>query len=470
MGEAAGAAGTRPVPARLVAAVCLGTLLNPLNSSMIAVALLRLRADFDVTVADASWLISVFYLAAAVCQPLAGRIADQFGARRVFCLGLLVVCLTGAAAPLAPSFGWLVGFRVMQAAGTSVAFPCALVLIRAATGATGATGNTSGGARPPAAALGVLSVASSVSAALGPVLGGFLVSFAGWQAIFLVNVPVTLAGLVAAFAWLPADRPVRADPAPPPVDGVGVALFALGLTGLLGFLLSVPDGPIWALLPVGPIAAGLLVAWERRVDAPFLDVRMLAGNRALLTIYAQFAAINVAFYGAFYALPLWFEQERGMPPRMAGLLLLPVAGLGLVATPVAVRLIARTGPRLTMIVGTVTLTAGSLLLFGFGSGTPVWMIVFACAVLGLPNGFTNLGLQASLFAATPPEGTGAAAGLFQTARYLGAILSTSLLGVVFASSVSTAGLRTVATVMVVLSAMLVVSVTAGRSPSGLTRR
>ncbi|HEX5496124.1 MAG TPA: MFS transporter [Mycobacteriales bacterium] len=404
-------------------------------------------------------------MAAAVCQPLAGRVADQFGARRVFCLGLLAVCLTGALAPLSPSFGWLVGFRVAQAAGTSVAFPCALVLIRAAGAAGAGTG-----ARPPAAALGVLSVASSVSAALGPVLGGVLVSLAGWQAIFLANVPVTLAGLAAALAWLPADRVDRDRPEPPATDVVGVALFALGLAGLLGFLLSVPGGPVWPLLPVGPVAAGLLVVWERRVDAPFLDVRMLAGNRPLMRIYGQFAAVNVAFYAAFYALPLWFERERGMPPRMAGLLLLPVAGLGLVATPAAVRLIARRGIRLTMLVGTATLCAGSVLLLGFGRATPIWVIVLACSVLGLPNGFTNLGLQASLFAATPPDGTGAAAGLFQTSRYLGAILSTSLLGVVFARSVNTAGLRAVATVMVVISALLVASVTAGHSPSARTRR
>lgn len=467
MSGAAGGSAARPVPARLVLAVCLGTLLNPLNSSMIAVALLRLRADFGVSVGAVSWVVSGFYLSAAVCQPLAGRIADQFGARRMFCLGLVVVCVTGVLAPLSPSFGWLVGFRVAQAAGTSVSFPCGLILIRRAAAGPGATAGP--GARLPTAALGVLSVAASVSAALGPVLGGVLVSIAGWQAIFLANVPVALVGLVAALAWLPADSPAEKGPARQ-VDVTGVGLFALGLAGLLGFLLSVPDGPVWALAPVGPAALVVLVVWERRAAAPFLDVRVLAGNRWLLTVYAQFAGVNVAFYGAFYALPLWFEQVRGLTPRMAGLLLLPVAGLGLVATPAAVRLIALRGPRLATLVGTALLGAGSLLLLGFGPATPVVVIVLACSVLGLPNGLTNLGLQSSLFAATPPEGTGAAAGLFQTSRYLGAILSTSLLGVVFASSVRTSGLHAVAVVMVVISAVLVASVTAGSSPPRRTRR
>ena len=477
---------TGSVPARLVAAVCLGTLLNPLNSSMIAVALLRLRDDFGVTVTTVSWLISAFYLAAAVCQPLAGRIADQFGARRVFCLGLVLVCLTGALAPLSPSFGWLVGFRVVQAVGTSVAFPCGLVLIRTASEVARAGDRAdhvdgagqSGRAAAPTVALGALSVAASVSAAFGPVLGGFLVSLAGWPAVFVANVPVTLAGLAAALAWLPADRPhctdrtarlhrlgrsgrlpglVRSNTAPARVDLVGVLLFASGLAGLLGFLLSVPAGPFWPLLPVGPVALGLLVWWERRVAEPFLDVRVLASNRALLGVYLRFAAVNVAFYGAFYALPLWFEGERGLPPRLAGLLLLPLAGLGLLATPVAVRMIARRGPAPAMVFGVGTMLVGALLMLAFRPTSPIWSLVLVCAVLGLPNGFCNLSLQSSLFDVTPPEGTGTAAGLYQTSRYLGAILSTSLLGVVFAHSVGTAGLHTVAAVMAVISAALLLS-------------
>ncbi|HEY9474319.1 MAG TPA: MFS transporter, partial [Mycobacteriales bacterium] len=249
----------------------------------------------------------------------------------------------------------------------------------------------------------------------------------------------------------------RPGPAPARVDVVGVILFASGLAGVLGFLLSIPTGPAWPLLPAGPAALALLVAWERRVTAPFLDVRVLARNRPLLAVYTRFAAVNAAFYGAFYALPLWFEGERGLPPRVAGLLLLPLAGLGLLATPAAVRLIARRGPDLAMVVGTGTMLAGSLLLLRFGPTSPIWSIVLVCAVLGLPNGFCNLSLQSSLFDVTPPEGTGTAAGLYQTSRYLGAILSTSLLGVVFARSVNTTGLHTVATVMAVISAALLVS-------------
>src|SRR5215467_13656684 len=128
-------AATRAYPARhsgrrLVGAVLAGTLLNPLNSSMIAVALVLLQSDFRVSVATASWLLSGFALAAAVAQPLMGRFADLFGPRRIFCTGLLVVGVASVLAPLAPAFGWLIACRMLQAFGTSAAYPAGLAIIR----------------------------------------------------------------------------------------------------------------------------------------------------------------------------------------------------------------------------------------------------------------------------------------------------------------------------------------------------
>jgi MFS family permease len=169
------------LPWRLIGTVMIGTILNPFNSSMIAVALLSLQRDFRVSPATATWLISGFYLAAAVGMPVMGQLADRFGPRRVFCVGLLVAGLASGLAPLSPAFGWLLGVRLLQACGTSVASPAALALFRA----------WSRDGRVPAHALGALSIASSVSAALGPVLGGFLVALVGWPAIFLANVPLS---------------------------------------------------------------------------------------------------------------------------------------------------------------------------------------------------------------------------------------------------------------------------------------
>ena len=149
-------AAARALPPRMLAAVAWGTLLNPLNSSMIAVALVPIQGAFRVSVADATWLISGFYLAGAVGQPLMGRLADQFGPRRVFVGGLVLAGLTGAVAPFAPSIGWLAGLRVLQAIGTAGAFPAGMAIFRARVG---------GAARPPAGALAAVSVAAKIGRA-----------------------------------------------------------------------------------------------------------------------------------------------------------------------------------------------------------------------------------------------------------------------------------------------------------------
>ncbi|MGA8117192.1 MAG: MFS transporter, partial [Actinocatenispora sp.] len=187
---------TGRIPRRYVSVISLGTLLNPLNSSMISVALVDLQKAFGIGFGTASWLISGFYLAACVGQPLMGRLADRVGPRRVYVTGLAIVLVSSLLAPFAPGFGLVLVCRVGQAIGTSAAFPSGLALIR----------RVSGGSKPPAAALGAIAMANSASAAFGPVLGGVITAVAGWPGIFLVNVPLTAVTLVLALRVLPADR------------------------------------------------------------------------------------------------------------------------------------------------------------------------------------------------------------------------------------------------------------------------
>ena len=434
---------------------------------MISVALILMQANFRVSVATASWLLSGFALAAAVAQPLMGRLADLFGPRRIFCTGLLLVGVASVLAPLAPAFGWLIACRMLQALGTSAAYPAGLAIIRAV--------NPQGQA--PAGTLGAINMTSSVSVALGPVLGGFLAERAGWPAIFLVNVPITVVGLLLAWRWLPADAtPGRGMLGAAPsrlavvrtavsrVDVPGIALFSSMLASLLAFLLSLSGSPRWALLPVAFIAAALLVRRERSVAEPFLNVRMLAANRPLVGVYAQFAGVNIVLYAVFFSLPLWLERVRGFDSGMAGLLLLPVAGVGVLATPVAARLISRCGPGPALITGAGMLTVGSLLLLVCNATTPVSVLLAVGVVLGIPNGFNNLGLQAALYEHAPAQHMGAAGGQFQTFRYVGAILSTSLLGLAFGSTVTSNGLHMIAYVLACISGLLLVASITTRRP------
>jgi len=447
----------RGVTWRLILTIVLGTLLNPLNSSMIAVALVPLHYDFHVDLGTSTWLVSSFFLTASVAQPLMGRLADLFGARRIFLAGITMAGAVALLAPLAPSFGWLVAARVVQALATSTAYPSGLGLIRAA----------SAGGRVPAQALAVISMAASVSAALGPTIGGLVISFAGWQGIFLVNLPITAAGIVLGLRWLPA-------PPPPDAAGVGLAridlpgvfLFGSTLTTLLAGLLSFGSRQSWLLLAAVPISGALLALWEMRVKTPFFDFRLLAANPVLVGVFVQFAAVTFVFYSYFFGLPIWLEEVRGFDAKTAGLLILPITGLGVLITPVAATLISRGGSRPSLIIGSVFMCVGSALLLTFGPGTPVIALLAVAIVVGVPNGFNNMGLQAELYNLAPLERISWAAGQFQTFRYVGAILSATLLAALFRQRATTSGLHSIAIVLVVVAvALIVASVAVQRGPT-----
>ncbi len=184
---------------------------------------------------------------------------------------------------------------------------------------------------------------------------------------------------------------------------------------------------------------------------------MLARNGPLVGVYVQFAAVTFVFYSIFYGVPIWLEQARGLDPRSAGLMVLPITGLSILVTPLAARLVTGHGPRPALLIGSAMLTVGTLSLLTYSSSTSLVALVLVALLLGVPNGFNNLGLQASLYEAVPPEHTASAAGQFQTFRYVGAILSTTLLAIAFHSQVSSAGLHLMATILAGISAALLLA-------------
>jgi MFS family permease len=344
-----------------------------------------------------------------------------------------------------------------MAFGTSTAYPSGLAIFRAR--------DPNGDA--PAVALAILGIVSSVMAAAGPVVGGILVGAFEWQAIFLLNGPIVAVGLVIALRWLPKDPPAAVPVHLTSRDGLerlataidvpGILFFAVMVIGLLAFLVALPtevDPPL-----IGIAAAGVvfLVAQELRTSSPFVDLRMLAKQPTLIWLYAQFAGVNLVFYGVFFGLPIWLQDVRGFTAAQAGMLLIPLAGIGILASPVAARIVSRRGPSPAIIIGSVALLVGSIPLMLFGDTTPIWAILLVGAVLGLPTAFNNLGLQAALYEATPASLMGTASGQFQTFRYTGAIGASALIAIAYSGSASSSGFDELAVVFVIVSAILVVA-------------
>jgi MFS family permease len=440
----------------LLAAIACGTLLNPLNSSMIAVALTRLQADLDLTFRNASWLIAAYYLASAIGQPVMGRLADAFGHRRLFAVGLVIVAAASVAGALAQSLAALIAARCVQGVGSSALFPAGMGMLRHAI------------TDRRAQAIGVVSIFSSTAAALGPTLGGVLVALQGWQAILLVNLPFVAVAL-ALTARLPADPPRGAGERMTlgALDPGGVVLFALGVGFALAFLQSLQASVLWWALPVALAAAAAFAVRERRAARPFIDVRALAANRALTGVYGRFALVNVVFYSVFFGVPAFLEQARGMSPEGAGAAMLALAGLSVLVTPVAARVSDARGPRPVLLAGCALMVAGVAGLLLVGRDTPLVLLLVVLGVLGCCTDLNSVSLQVALQRAARPEEVASASGLFMTARYTGTMLSSALLAVAFARTVGPGELHALALGLVALS--LVALTLAARAPAGWDR-
>ncbi|WP_299529247.1 MFS transporter [uncultured Streptomyces sp.] len=426
----------------------MGSLLNPLNTTMISTALVSIGHDFSIGAAKTAWLISVLYLASAVAQPVLGKLADSLGPRRVFLAGLVVVVASGVVGTWAPGFGWLIVSRLLLGIGTSAAYPAAMAVLRDESGRLG---------RPtPRPVLARLSFAALGSAAVGPTLGGALVMLVGWRGIFAVNIPVALAALVATLLWIPADPP-RGRPADgslprPDVDPLGIGLFSAALTVLVFFLLDLAHPQWWLLAPFAVLGA-LLVRWQLRAPRPFIDLRTLAGNGALSRTYLRHGLSYLLIYCVMYGFTQWLEEVRGFSSGQTGLLMLPMSVAALVCSLLGARTKGVRGP---LVLACLLLGAGAGTLAFLTGDTPLGVLLLAGACFGVPQGLIGTSNQAAVQAFSPAASIGSAAGLQRTAQYIGAITASSLIALAYGQAATDAGLHLMALVAAVLAVLLIV--------------
>ncbi|MYT73703.1 MULTISPECIES: MFS transporter [unclassified Streptomyces] len=451
-GDIAETVTTAPAPtgggfrARLTAPLLLGSVLNPLNTTMISTGLVAIGHHFGVGAADTAWLISVLYLASAVAQPVLGKLADALGPRRVFLVGLVVVCASGLVGMFASAFGWLVVSRLLLGIGTSAAYPAAMAVLR--------DEGRRVGRRPPRPVMARLSFAALGSAAVGPTLGGLLVTVVGWRGIFAVNVPVSVIAFCCAVLWIPADPPRGTSGEPAPrlaLDPLGIGLFSTALTVLVFFLLDLSH-PLWWLLAPFAVLTAALLWWQLRCRTPFIDVRMLAGNGPLARTYLRHGLSYLLIYCVMYGFTQWLEEGRGYSSGHTGLLMLPMSLAALSCSLIGAR---TKGIRAPLIVASALLTGGAALLAFVSGSTPLAVLLLAGACFGIPQGLIGTSNQAAVQEYAPAADIGAAAGLQRTAQYIGAITASSLIALAYGQRADDAGLHLMATVSAVLGVLLV---------------
>lgn len=444
--KAATSAEASPFGWRFTAPLLLGSTLNPINSSMIATALVGIGVDMHTGPGATATLISVLYLCSAVAQPTMGKLSTIFGPRRIFLAGVIILLLGGVVGTLAPSFGFLVLSRALLGIGTSAAYPTGMALVRKRADKLG-TG-------VPSRVLGNFSIAAQVTVVIGLPLGGLLSGAFGWRALFFVNVPLAI--IVLTFTLLGVAK----DDAGPhegfasvlrAVDVPDIALFAGAIVSLLVFLGDLSN-PVWWLLALSVVLFAGLGFWDRSQARPLIDVRMLAANRPLQRTYLRQFLTQLASYTVLYGISQWMEQARGLGPETVGLVLIPFSLVSIVIA----RIVSGKGwVRWPLIIAAIALVFLAGVILFITSSSSIVVLVGMSLIVGVVNGFNGFGSQATLYIQAPADGIAVASGLLRTAAYVGAIFSSSLIGLTFGSAASDVGLHTLAWVFGALGALLV---------------
>jgi MFS family permease len=246
------------------------------------------------------------YLAAAVAQPMMGRLVDLFGPRSVYLASLVFVAVAGVIGWRATSLASLVIARVVLGIGTSGAYPSAMRLFRLEGDRLGVA--------PPRFAMGVLSLAGLATAAVGPVIGGILTSRFGWRSIFTVNVPLALLIAVLIVVWIPKDQGRKGSFArlAEYVDLAGIGLFTISLLSLMIFLMELTIRPLWPALLSAAIFTLILAVYSARRKQPFIDVRMVLHNLPLTVTFLRAGAVAMIVYAVFYGFAQWVQGAVGV--------------------------------------------------------------------------------------------------------------------------------------------------------------
>ncbi|MFD0019625.1 MFS transporter [Streptomyces sp. NPDC058382] len=457
-----GTAGPTGFDRRLLPPMMLGSVLNPVNSTIIAVTLIPIGDALGAPPSRTAWLVSALYLATALGQPVVGRLIDIFGPRRLFLVSTSLVGVAGVIGTLAPNLGVLIASRVLLGFGTCAGYPAAMALVRSEARRTGRDS--------PGGVLTALAVANQTIAVIGPLLGGLLIGLGGWRATFAVNVPLAVVAVALGRLRLPREAGTGESPQrgriAAQLDLPGMALFAAMLVSLLLFLMNLHLRD-WYLLAIAAAASAAFAVRELRAATPFIDLRVLGGNTPLLVTYGRALVAYVVSYSFLYGFTQWTEEGFGLSPFHAGLVQIPMF---LVAIGVSVLSGRRRGVRGKLLVGGLGQIVACVVMLMTGADSPVWTLVLVALIFGVPQGLNSLALQNSVYYQADPERTASSAGLLRTFAYVGSMVASATAAASFGERADTGGMHHLAWVMLGAGALyLLLTVfdrTLGRAKDG----
>ena len=401
--------------------VSLATFMTYLDNNIVNVAIPTIQRSLHLSVSGLEWVVSSYLLTLAGLLLVGGRLADVYGRRRLFLVGLAVFTLSSLTAGLAGSGGVLIASRAIQGVGGALLMPATLAIIMAAFT----------NVRERNTAVGIWAAVSALALALGPVLGGLISQHLHWGWIFLINVPVGVVTFALAVFYI---RESRADSAVRRLDLPGLAASALSLFALTYALIEGNVSGWTAPLILGAFALAAVAAAafgvvESRAAHPMVDLSMFrsrefSGGNGTFMIWA-FGILGIYFFTSLY-----LQQILGFSPVEAGLAFVPMALTIVVFAGIAPRVEARAGAHRTVAAGMLLMVVGLILFAHLGEHAGYASLLPGFMLFGAGAGLMNVPLTNAVMAAIPPGRTGIASALLNASREVAGLLGITVIGAV----------------------------------------
>jgi len=407
-------------------AVAFGLFMIMLDNTVVFVALSSIQSDLHISQSELEWVVSGYALTFAVLMLTGGKLADMFGRRRIFIVGLAIFTASSLACGLATGAGFLIGARVVQGVGAALMNPATLSIIVATF--------------PPrqrGTAIGIWVGVSAMALAIGPLIGGILTEQINWSWIFFINVPVGIAGIIVSRLFITESRDESEEQR---LDLPGLLSSAIGLFGLTYALIEGNNygwgsARILASLAVAAVALVSFVVLEHRQRVPMLDLSLFK-NSTFAGANVTMLLVALAMFGVFFFNSLYLGQVLGYSPIQTGAAFLPLTVLIVFVAPLAGRFSDKIGSRWLMGAGLVLLS-GSLLSFStLGVDSSFWDIVPGLVLGGFGMSLAMTPTTAAAMGSVPVDKAGVGSAVLNSMRQVGGSLGIALMGAIVAASVS----------------------------------